>query len=997
MKKKIVQKIMAAVISIATISSTPGLTSAIKISTTPWAESGKKGRGRKKNPGKIKGKRKNKKTARPPRKSKEERDIEKLKKIFEKLRKKKKKDEKNIQLNQNNITYNENVQNEIEMAEEENASGSENIQNESEMAEQENASGSENIQNESEMAEEEENILTTIEILESCCQDVDARKNVANSIFALTQRGFFKNKSKEEILRAIGMLKLCVEDDSSKTTAAKVINQMAYCGYFVGWTREEVLKIFEVLTKCAEQQAVLKIVWSAVYYIDVNVCFRNWNGEDFKELLNSPSKFSQNLNAIQSISKAILKLISAVNVSNKKPVNVSQKVDDNVGADQDVNMQKNEIVAQKVDDNVGADQDANMQKNKTVSQKVDDNVGVDQHANMQKNETVSQKVDDNVGADQDANMQKNEIVAQKVDDNVDFDENLGKDIDIVKYILEVAKKNKLYAIRKHQIEISERIFKYLENKDPKQQIEIITELAKNKCFECWQKTILMKIFTIIEKYSKNDYLKFEVSKAVLELNKIDFSGVQSKTKNEVCEKLLDILFACDENSCDKSNILSSIADLIGSSLRYYGGSGLTQNYQVKILNLLKEGMGDQNSKKSASHAFAVICDKKVYKSFNTELLEELSKIKDEVFKFIKTTTANSDDFDKKDFVFILKVMIKNNFLNQEEIIQATGILEKCSEDNLAKEDILNAIGYLSNIEGSWRSSREAALKVISILKRYIANEQKPEAVLGLILSLAKSGVLKNQPEEEILKTLDVLERCDLTNEYYAFLTSKIIMHLIDERFFEVFSSEKLPNVKEALFKPNSNHKNMLTYLPQIINTPEMNQYSKQEIVTKTTSLLSICLKQGCSKTQIATVALKLVENYFDKNTAKKQIIDLLEILTQCKECCWARRHIIKAFSILIEGGYLRGLSKQEGLSNLTDTLQFCSLDSKIRNDVFPLVINLAVGGYLEEYSQDDLEKVFSVFKNVSDLDIFKIIQLLKSISKENIERLMDYIKKAKNS
>ncbi len=100
---------------------------------------------------------------------------------------------------------------------------------------------------------------------------------------------------------------------------------------------------------------------------------------------------------------------------------------------------------------------------------------------------------------------------------------------------------------------------------------------------------------------------------------------------------------------------------------------------------------------------------------------------------------------------------------------------------------------------------------------------------------------------------------------------------------------------------------------------------------------------------------------------------------------------------MIERGYLRDLSKQEGLSSLTDTLQFYSLDSKIKNDVFPLFIKLIVGGYLEEYSQDELEKVFSVFKNASYLDILKITQSLKSVSKENIDKLMDYIKKAKNS
>ena len=100
---------------------------------------------------------------------------------------------------------------------------------------------------------------------------------------------------------------------------------------------------------------------------------------------------------------------------------------------------------------------------------------------------------------------------------------------------------------------------------------------------------------------------------------------------------------------------------------------------------------------------------------------------------------------------------------------------------------------------------------------------------------------------------------------------------------------------------------------------------------------------------------------------------------------------------MLERGYLRGLSKQEGLSSLIGTLQLYSRDSKIKNDVFSLVINLAVGGYLEGYSQDELKKVFSVFKNASDLDILTIIQSLKSISKENIEKLMDYIKKAKNS
>lgn len=585
----------------------------------------------------------------------------------------------------------------------------------------------------------------------------------------------------------------------------------------------------------------------------------------------------------------------------------------------------------------------------------------------------------------------------KVDDSIDFDKNLGKDVDIVKYLLEMSKKHKLYDIKNHQIEISERIFKYLANKDKKQQIEIITELAKNKCFEYWQKTILMKIFIMLERYAKNDYLKLEVSKAVLELNQIVFFSVQRGTENEICEKLLDILLACDENSCDKRNILSSLADLIGGPYRYYDGSDLKQNQKSKILDLLKAGMGDQNSKKSAAYAFAVICNRKVYKNCNKELLEELSKIKDDVFKFIKITTANYDDFDKKDFAFILKVMIENNFLNQEEIIQAIGILEKCSENNSTEGDILNAIKYLSNIEGSWRSSRETALKIISILKKYTANEQSQEAVLDSISSLAKSRVFKNATKEEILEILDVVEKCDLTTEHCKFLVSKIILHLIDERFFEVFSPEKLSNVKEALFKFNSNHKNMVAYLKQIIKTSEMNQYPKQEIVTKITLLLSICLKQGCSKTQIAIVALRLIQNYFDQNIDKKQIIDLLEILTQCKEYSWARKHIIQAFSALLEGGHLRGLSKQEGLSSLTDTVQCCLPNSEIKNDIFYLVMHLAAGGYLAEYSQDELEKIFSVFKNASDVEIFTIVQSLKSISKENIERLMDYIKKAKNS
>ena len=190
---------------------------------------------------------------------------------------------------------------------------------------------------------------------------------------------------------------------------------------------------------------------------------------------------------------------------------------------------------------------------------------------------------------------------------------------------------------------------------------------------------------------------------------------------------------------------------------------------------------------------------------------------------------------------------------------------------------------------------------------------------------------------------------------------------------------------------------MVAYLKQIIKTSEMNQYPKQEIVTKITLLLSICLKQGCSKTQIAIVALRLIQNYLDQNIDKKQIIDLSEILTQCKEYSWARKHIIQAFSALLEGGHLRGLSKQEGLSSLTDTVQCCLPNSEIKNDIFYLVMHLAAGGYLAEYSQDELEKIFSVFKNASDVEIFTIVQSLKSISKENIERLMDYIKKAKNS
>lgn len=76
----------------------------------------------------------------------------------------------------------------------------------------------------------------------------------------------------------------------------------------------------------------------------------------------------------------------------------------------------------------------------------------------------------------------------------------------------------------------------------------------------------MKIFIMLERYAKNDYLKLEVSKAVLELNQIVFFSVQRGTENEICEKLLDILLACDQNSCDKRNILSSLADLIGGAL-----------------------------------------------------------------------------------------------------------------------------------------------------------------------------------------------------------------------------------------------------------------------------------------------------------------------------------------------------------------------------------------------------------------------------------------------
>ena len=53
MKKKIVQKIMAAVISIATISSTPGLTGAVKTTTTPWAENKKRGTEGRKIQGKL--------------------------------------------------------------------------------------------------------------------------------------------------------------------------------------------------------------------------------------------------------------------------------------------------------------------------------------------------------------------------------------------------------------------------------------------------------------------------------------------------------------------------------------------------------------------------------------------------------------------------------------------------------------------------------------------------------------------------------------------------------------------------------------------------------------------------------------------------------------------------------------------------------------------------------------------------------------------------------
>lgn len=39
----------------------------------------------------------------------------------------------------------------------------------------------------------------------------------------------------------------------------------------------------------------------------------------------------------------------------------------------------------------------------------------------------------------------------KVDDSIDFDKNLGKDVDIVKYLLEMSKKHKLYDIKNHQI------------------------------------------------------------------------------------------------------------------------------------------------------------------------------------------------------------------------------------------------------------------------------------------------------------------------------------------------------------------------------------------------------------------------------------------------------------------------------------------------------------------------------------------------------------------
>ena len=901
------------------------------------------------------------------------------------------------------------------------------------------------------------NIVSTMDILLKCAKDTKAVENVSNSILSLAENGFFKSKPKEELLKAINALKICVDNDLAKEKAVCAVEILINGGYFAGWNKDEILSILEVLTKCAERGDLAPKITQVVRLLDETLNLLSFGNAAVREFIQSPMRFSKKREAANVVTTAVAISLPTISVRNKKLSNMPREVDNN-----------------NVIENANYNGDVKMEDG-------------------DKNDDANIVMKDAKNDDDD---KKTKAAPKKY-----------YNVTIVARILGLQKSGEFKEMSRKQIwTIAKSFMTFLnsEAKTARQKVEAIIKLAKEKCFEQWESKQLERICGALIKFADEDAnLKPMVVDAVLKL------GEKGQFVHSSAEKIFEILLDVLLKSCEKYDVksaLSSIIDFIEIRKgRINSNKKVLNGEQIKkVLELIKKGLSNQDSKESASYLFACFLGKRLFRIKSVEFeegvlrvkgddelsdsLKEFLQIKNEVFSFIKTKATSSADFDKKNFVFIIETMIDQGVLSDEEIGTAIEILEKCFEDESAREsawrtvrslfchkflskeaffkivsiwekynefllpkfdtdeyrfeifyeierflesdkyyslndeDIIRIVKYLSKIfkRSCRRNLKEGIyiyeyiyvfhtifklcnnkqmydlfkvefLETLEFLKGYSSVKGFKNIVLELVKlpSLAQRDILAEWKKEELEKMLDMLKMC---KEGVPSDRLQESLYLNIDTFSQVISNyiAKAENLTTANKPFAERHKFIFT----TSNVPLTQKINKDEIITKTLESLSKRLKQGNADANILDSALKLFKDHYDKNTSKEKIVDLLEIFRQCLQITGYDGRVLGVISRLVSDDYFSGWSKEDGLLKVTDLLFECSKNKADLFNIRKITVDMVCKGYLDKFSNEERSKIFSLFKPDSQEDSLQILGLIRAISNDNVCKIMEYIRKS---
>ena len=895
-----------------------------------------------------------------------------------------------------------------------------------------------------------ENIVSTMDILTKCAEDENAFENVSKAILASTKTGFFKDRPKEELLKAIDALKMCVGNDLAKERAVSSIEILTNGGCFEGWDKDEILSILEVLTRCAERGDLAPRITKVVRLLDETLEFKSFGNAAFREFLQSPMRFSKNQEAANVVAMAVALSLPTIGVRSKKLRNMPKEVDNKTVVDD----AKNDKM--KADDVKDDDEDVIMKdsdkKEEVAFKKADDEKIVAHILDLQKNGEFEK-------------MQRNEIqtIAQSLERCLRSKEKT--DEQRVQIIIDLAKEKCFKHWTLLQLNLICEILKKCvdENDDLKQMVvDAVSELGKgqfvNVNFNETFKTLLNILLTNCEQHDTNinlsnminfikaNYININAygkGKLILDGKQIEkvIELIQKGLRAQNSKKSASYLFAqfalfLDKDlfninskslgrnasreqklSQIKSDIFSFIKTETASSKNFDKESvafiieamicklSLTSEEIATVMEILEKYFEDSSLRE---RAWDLVFSLKACQSLTKELFLKIFSMWE---KYDKVSELENNFQDIKKFL----EPDKRNSLNDEDVKMLVRFLSKIFKRPFMSDkpwsilpvqyvDVFNTIFELCKTRQMYDLFKVELLETFELLKNFVSVRGTKRLIVGLVgLPISdllkgsdRSDVLANWKKEEIEKMLEMLKLCrsnlrrssspaDLYEDIDKF--SKTIRDYIakvenlsaqkntSEGYRPIFAVSKFPLSKK-------------------INDAKPNGNSKDEIITKTLESLLGRLKQGNADVNILNSALKLFEDCYDQNTPKEKIADLLEIFKQCLQIPGSDKCILDVISKLLSDGYFKDWLKKDGLLKVADMLFECSKNTANLSKIMSIVLDMVCKGYLEGSSQEELLEIFRPFKKAPKEEILKILMLFKNIQKDNIFKIMDYIRES---